>query len=532
MAIRTVYNRDGSVYGELNTDDFIFNNDAISYTPIVLDVKIYPYVKIDGVYYVNDGEAFFSKSRSGNSGSLMSVASSYLWQGKKWNELLNKIPYQITDAIGDDKLNMREEILEDVEVEETLTDKINWEWLNKIASYHTIPRYYLQNKRKNFKIISFDRNVKNNSNNEDNAGQYIFSDEIRYRGGNAKDAKYWSSYPQIYPIVLFNNTVSYDTDENGVLKVYSFVYNENNKLLSIEDYYSNQKKVIKLEDNDLVIFYERRGIWTPQSSITEWPGEWKFPNLSEDKQWGLRKYENSGDLRAFFSLSKWIPKESNVFFDADYNRWLEGPLKTESLIDNELDFFGKIINTKEINFMLPNLEGYSSPENNHFNFSIGESEDNPAIFKMEVISSRFEWINDNGIRVDPGNCGVIKNGNSFMKNFISSSDGDNVTLDVSFMQNFQSYVGCFPSQLSFFGDYDSKEKEPHLSDKYQRLIIKADDMLYYSRQWDKTLQMKVGYENSNPKDPFSSELTKPSVEKTFALAIVVWRNGKFVERKI
>jgi hypothetical protein len=56
MAIRTVYNRDGSVYGELNTNDFVFNNDAISSTPVILDTKIYPYVKIDGVYYINDGQ--------------------------------------------------------------------------------------------------------------------------------------------------------------------------------------------------------------------------------------------------------------------------------------------------------------------------------------------------------------------------------------------------------------------------------------------------------------------------------------------
>lgn len=55
MAIRTVYNRDGSVYGELNTDDFLFNNNAIGSTPIKLDTKLYPYVKIDGVFYINDG---------------------------------------------------------------------------------------------------------------------------------------------------------------------------------------------------------------------------------------------------------------------------------------------------------------------------------------------------------------------------------------------------------------------------------------------------------------------------------------------
>ena len=55
MAIRTVYNRDGSIYGEIDTDGFIFNNDVIGPTPTKLDPKQYQYVKIDGEYYYNDG---------------------------------------------------------------------------------------------------------------------------------------------------------------------------------------------------------------------------------------------------------------------------------------------------------------------------------------------------------------------------------------------------------------------------------------------------------------------------------------------
>ena len=46
-----------------------------------LDTKIYPYVKINGQYYVNDGEEFFSKGRADNSAGLMRAASTFLWDG-------------------------------------------------------------------------------------------------------------------------------------------------------------------------------------------------------------------------------------------------------------------------------------------------------------------------------------------------------------------------------------------------------------------------------------------------------------------
>ena len=58
MATVTVYNRDGTEYGTLDTSKYIFNNDLIGFESKKLDINIYPYVKINGTYYVNDGEEF------------------------------------------------------------------------------------------------------------------------------------------------------------------------------------------------------------------------------------------------------------------------------------------------------------------------------------------------------------------------------------------------------------------------------------------------------------------------------------------
>ena len=78
MAIVTVYNRDGTEYGVLDTKQYIFNNNLIGYEPVKLDTKIYPYVKTNGVYYKNDGEEFFSKGRSDNSAGLQSLNNAFV----------------------------------------------------------------------------------------------------------------------------------------------------------------------------------------------------------------------------------------------------------------------------------------------------------------------------------------------------------------------------------------------------------------------------------------------------------------------
>ena len=79
MATVTVYNRDGTEYGTLDTSKYIFNNSLIGFEPKKLDINMYPYVKINGTYYVNDGEEFQSVERSDNSAALMDKNHCYKW---------------------------------------------------------------------------------------------------------------------------------------------------------------------------------------------------------------------------------------------------------------------------------------------------------------------------------------------------------------------------------------------------------------------------------------------------------------------
>ena len=98
MAIKTVYNRDGSIYGELDTDKYLFNNTLIGSEPVKLDVELYPYVKVAGQYYKNDGEEWFTKSRANDSAGLMSIYSAYQDSlgGEYTNQPLSKAYVNLT----------------------------------------------------------------------------------------------------------------------------------------------------------------------------------------------------------------------------------------------------------------------------------------------------------------------------------------------------------------------------------------------------------------------------------------------------
>ena len=56
MSTVTVKTPDGTgTYGQINTDDYIFNNFPSGSGTITLDPAVYEFVKIDNIYYKNDG---------------------------------------------------------------------------------------------------------------------------------------------------------------------------------------------------------------------------------------------------------------------------------------------------------------------------------------------------------------------------------------------------------------------------------------------------------------------------------------------
>lgn len=106
MAIVTVYNRDGTEYGTLDTNQYLFNNSLIGFKLTKLDVNIYPYVKINGVYYINDGGEFASKSRADNSAGLMDKTTSFLRKGENFLTTVTEfMKHSCTDEIKQVKVH-------------------------------------------------------------------------------------------------------------------------------------------------------------------------------------------------------------------------------------------------------------------------------------------------------------------------------------------------------------------------------------------------------------------------------------------
>lgn len=294
MAIRTVYNRDGSVYGELNTDDFVFNNDAISSTPVILDTKIYPYVKIDGVYYINDGQEWLTKSRSGNSGSMMRTTSTYQWTNGKLLSDFDGVTIDpiLVSAIDNDKMN-------DSDTKSVIRDRRSYVGNMKLSSlfgeYHTIPRYKINNSH-NYKVYLSYSNMFNNEEEIFKQGHYIFDDNLTTKGGNAKTPVFWGANPQHYVIIVgetLNGVESLDTLSSLTSVPISL---KNGKLTYGTSTYT-------VDDNDLVFLYWR----TPKAEATELPKHGFVSSYEADESVTTTSYTLSPHLRVWNTSIKCEP---------------------------------------------------------------------------------------------------------------------------------------------------------------------------------------------------------------------------------
>ena len=96
MAIVKVYDRNRLECGEIDTEDFVFSNYSSAGGVIEnLDKVAFPYVKIDGVYFQNDGNTW--EYVDGNkTAKLMRKECSYLWDNNV--DILSKINFNTTTS--------------------------------------------------------------------------------------------------------------------------------------------------------------------------------------------------------------------------------------------------------------------------------------------------------------------------------------------------------------------------------------------------------------------------------------------------
>lgn len=548
MAIRTVYNRDGSVYGEIDTDKYIFDNNAITSTPIQLNPRVYPYVKIDGEYYYNDGLEWSSKTRAGNSGSMMPKTKAYLWDdGRDILQGLD-LPVEFVKSIDVDNLKERELLTSDIVDKHNCT--VQYQYLNLYGRKHTIPRYFY-NTDENVKGFSFIHNIDHLSNNAKSDGLYTFDEDLT---SIKKDTKYWSFYPCIYPIVVFNSTNSFnDTKSLNVKKT--------NTSLTIGT------NTYALNEDDVVILYTRdSGTWTPAS-----PPDTNNKEVESSSQYMMKLFP--------FFTAPMTTDESIKEFDAYSNTGVLNcePIKIWQLKDNvnftlklqdanATDSIGnnaQILNqphplyTKIVQkladqtFNLPSLKGvsdHSSVGNFYVNFGVyGKQSKTPkshvnlsmscTIKNLELVSYQNEdipsWFscvsNDNNSKTETKTNGDIRCN-------INSLKDTGAPIDAYLYGDFSCVPGLFPKQMAYFGDASCEDyigfiNYPNPWNQTFKGKTTASDMNFYSyahyhselwllvvpviEDYYFAINWKIGYINKLNSD-------------TFGLAVAIFRNGKLI----
>ena len=231
MATVTVYNRDGTEYGTLDTSKYVFNNDLIGFEPEKLDINIYPYVKINGVYYVNDGEEFQSVGRADNSAALMSISNAYLFQN---DNILDSCVMRLLPNGAD-------------------TTKANIEFLQttlKKTGTIDIKNYNIDGK--SIQGLCFDQNQVTTApyRHNDNQPMLPMSNNIH------ADRFYWDMYPSHSNFFLASN-FNQDTSTNEIYK-----------LTTDNEYiYLYSTPVFGTSSNEEVLIGKIRKEWVPYISL-------------------------------------------------------------------------------------------------------------------------------------------------------------------------------------------------------------------------------------------------------------------------
>lgn len=199
MAIVKVYNRvGGSVYGEINTDKFLYKNLP---TPPVgekgtftLDANIYPFVKIDGKYFVNSGERW--EYDDGNkTASLMPKANAYTWWIGNQKTSLSDVPHEFVNLTSSNVI-------------EKLSDPFYTPWTNIHATIFKTKDYQLSGKSIKGWCSEYNFLIKKE-------GNFTFKNPIQYGWENTGQAWKFGFSNDTYPILLYSNLNTLETTDVG-----------------------------------------------------------------------------------------------------------------------------------------------------------------------------------------------------------------------------------------------------------------------------------------------------------------------------
>lgn len=496
--------------------------------------------------------------------SVMKIMQTYLFNGQQLDALNSQTPYlkdtiqavrgAVASSNSTESIAVYSEVDKDYE-SSVNNNTINKELLNQIGvNKISIPRYKILegDNECHFEGLSFPINRKNKETDPlwKNSGQFCHDNKMLLAIGFSKDSPYWSTTPHVYPEIVFNNTTSMDAnfiDVNGTIKKYTSMKKHtmelSNNLLTID---SNK---FPIAANDSVVVYIREEGAYKSNYQLNWPTI-DNPNASlginfdnddgVDYRWLGTNITTS--TLTFSKMQSRVMRPCTLEFVCNEKDSFDSFQLVSTEVSSSI-YRGIINDVEEFKFSMPRIKGsaHSVPINSNTGnlvsdlniacsvgeFEIGRSGWDHTITTMTLKKeaqlantctvSNMPYIgsNYNTTLYDTNGCSTIIDAEA--PNKIS---GVHVELDIlTAYVNTPWMPGTMPSDTGYFGDYEYVDQPSN--PLFAPNVFRVQNSKYL---WDfpgnREVQATIGY---------LSAYDAPSEEKNFAVAIVIWRNGKLIE---
>lgn len=432
------------------------------------------------------------------------------------NVLNNKIfPYDFVNSIDKDNLSATEDINQDF----TLPDGgvLSKDYISKNIKYQTIPRYNIgiDNNKQSMKLSIFKENVSKNSNDEN----FIFNTAVHYGDfGDSANAKYWASYPEIYPSIIFNTTRSWDY-ERYLVQIKSStnkveITNENTNVSNSYDF--------NPATDELILYVREIGQWEVAQKFTDKNinKAWKINSATDNIQ--LIEDSNTATLKfkniEMYNISN-INKDTQLYLHSGALRKEENKINVSNTKYNSYNRVIKTPNQVVVEF--PPLNKAARKSNSSFSFELGKYDRNGGLiqnprFEMKLLSIQgYQLVSDKNI--DSVGIRITEDTSKDVSSINIPSVGLTTTVESQFNKYIHSQVGLLPYSMPFYGDCDLFYETSTDARSYYRLKVNKRNYEFINHiygstnTFHSTLQLNIGYINEYVKD---------------AVALVIWHNTK------
>lgn len=469
----------------------------------------------------------------------------YLWENKSLDTIISETPH-LNNTI--ESVPSTSTTYQNVSKDYIINDsgtKIPKNILNHIGvKTITIPDYHIDNGLQ-ISGLSFPWNRVDMDSSTLN-GSFSHAKGFKTQANQTVNGRYWTLNPHIYPDVVFTNMDSNDLvpirDGNVVLgyKLKDHEFSYKNNILTIDN------KAIEIYDNDEIVFYIRDvGDWKPKT-ITDWEDCFIFITDSANS---ITTYKNTGELVCKPITSfVWTPTETNYTFNASVAN------KHRFITSNNSKAYAKTIiqkcQTTTIDMPVLSDATYDVKRNSRYEYwfiSIGDylydsknqtvEYKSDSMLELSATVSNYEWVSYNSnVNIDLNPTHISS---QIQLTEVTSNNYEGYGELVSFIR---PTVGLWSGFINYFGS--ATLEDPENQDistptgynqrlKYVYIDDLKEDQLYpynyhYSYQYvlsGSDFWPTTTYANFYLQLGYSQYID----EQTFALAVVVWRNGKLAQ---